>query len=58
MGKQTVQGMILERQDRFEAKLDVLIDAVAGLKVKAAIAGGMAGLFGTGIVSVLIAYFK
>ena len=58
MSKQTVQGMILERQDRFEAKLDVLIEAVAGLKVKAAIAGGLAGLVGTGIVSVLIAFFK
>ncbi len=35
-----------------------LKEDVAGLKVKAAIAGGMAGLVGTGIVSMILAAFK
>lgn len=31
---------------------------VSGLKVKAAIAGGMAGIVGTGIVSMILSAFK
>ncbi len=40
------------------AKLDVLIPEVAGLKVKAAIAGGIAGLVGTGLVTMVLSAFK
>jgi len=35
-----------------------LKDDVASLKVKAAIAGGVAGLVGTGIVTAVLTYFK
>jgi len=58
MAKQTVQGLILDKLDKMENKLDALIPVVEGLKVKAAIAGGMAGLVGTGIISVLIHLLK
>lgn len=39
-------------------KLSVLSNDVSGLKVKATIAGGMAGVVGTGIVSMILSYFK
>lgn len=58
MAKQTVQGLILEKINRMEDKLDHLIPVVEGLKVKAAIAGGVAGLLGTGAVSMILAAFK
>ncbi len=58
MAKQTVQGLILEKINRMEDKLDKLIPVVEGLKVKAAIAGGVAGLLGTGAVSMILAAFK
>lgn len=54
MAKQTVQGMILDKLDKLETKIDTMIPVVEGLKVKAAIAGGIAGLVGTGIVSILL----
>lgn len=58
MAKMTVQGMILNKLDKMEAKLDYLVPVVEGLKVKAAIAGGVAGLVGTGLVSLILTYFK
>lgn len=62
MAKQTVQGLILERLDRLEKKMDdkfdYIVPVLEGLKVKAAIAGGVAGIVGTGIVSMLLAAFK
>jgi hypothetical protein len=58
MSKQTVQGLMLELLNEVRKDVKSLKDDVSGLKVKAAIAGGMAGLVGTGVVSVLLAYFK
>lgn len=58
MAKQTVQGLILEKVSKLEDKMDALIPVVEGLKVKAAIAGGMAGIVGTGIVTAILAAFK
>lgn len=58
MAKLTVQGMIVSKLDSLEAKLDKLIPVVEGLKIKAAIAGGFAGLVGMGVVSMLVAFFK
>lgn len=58
MPKQTVQGLILERLLKIEDKLDHLTPTVEGLKVKAAMVGGIAGLVGTGLVSMVIAAFK
>lgn len=58
MAKQTVQGLMLERLEKIEDKLDTLLPVVEGLKVKAAIAGGIAGIIGTGVVSMLISAFK
>lgn len=39
-------------------KLSKLNEDVSGLKVKAAIAGGMAGLVGTGILTMFLSAFK
>jgi len=58
MAKQTVQGLILSRLDKIEEKFDVIIPVLEGLKVKAAIAGGFAGIVATGIVTVIITAFK
>ncbi len=58
MAKITVQGMIVDRLGSVENKLDKLIPMVEGLRVKAAIAGGLAGIVGTGIVTMLLAAFK
>lgn len=58
MAKQTVQGLILERLTKIEEKLDNLVPTVEGLKVKAAIVGGIAGLVGTGIVSAFVSMLK
>ena len=58
MAKQTVQGLMLELLNEVRKDVKSLKDDVEGLKVKAAIAGGMAGLVGTGIVSAVIAWFK
>lgn len=58
MAKQTVQGLILERITKVEDKLDNIIPVLAGLKVKAAIAGGMAGLVGTGIIAAIVSAWK
>ena len=58
MAKQTVQGLMLERMSKIEDKLDLILPALEGLKVKAAIAGGVAGLIGTGLVSMIIAWMK
>lgn len=38
--------------------LSLLKDDVSGLKVKAALAGGFAGLVGTGLVSVVVSMWK
>lgn len=58
MAKQTVQGLILEKLSKLEDKMDVLIPVVEGLKVKAAIAGGMAGIVATGLVTTILTVFK
>ncbi len=58
MTKRTVQDLIVDRLDRIEAKMDGIIPVLEGLKVKAAIAGGLAGLVGTGIVTMLLSAFK
>lgn len=58
MAKATVQGIMLEQIKIINAKLDTLIPEVEGLKVKAAVAGGMAGIVGTGVVTMILAAFK
>ena len=58
MAKVTVQSLVIDRLDKIETKLDAIIPVLEGLKVKAAIAGGMAGVVGTGIVSMILTYFK
>ena len=58
MAKATVQSLMLKQLDDIEAKLDALIPEVAGLKVKAALAGGIAGMVGTGVVAILLSAFK
>lgn len=58
MAKQTVQGLILEKINRMEDKIDRLIPVVEGLRVKAAIVGGISGLIGTGIVSAVASMIK
>lgn len=58
MAKVTVDQLLVDRLNSIEAKLDRLIPIVEGLKVKAAIAGGIAGLVGTGLVSLLISSYK
>ncbi len=47
-----------KRFDRVFDTLQALKEDVGGLKVKAAIAGGVAGLIGTGIVSAVISIWK
>ena len=39
-------------------KLGTLSEEVSGLKVKAAVAGGMAGMVGTGLVSLVVSLWK
>ncbi len=58
MAKQTVQGLMLDLLNEVRNDIKGLKDDVAGLKVKAAIAGGVAGLVGTGIVTAVLTYFK
>lgn len=58
MSKITVQQIMLEDIRAINKKLDSLIPVVEGLKVKAAVAGGLAGLVGTGLVTMLLTYFK
>lgn len=45
-------------RDVVTSTLGTMREDIGGLKVKAAIAGGMAGLVGTGIVSAVIALWK
>lgn len=58
MAKQTVQGLILERLNKIEEQLDVIIPVLEGLKVKSAIMGGIAGIVGTALVTTIITAFK
>lgn len=58
MAKQTVQGLILERLSKIENKIDTMVPVLESLKVKAAIAGGVAGLVGTGIITAVLSAFK
>lgn len=59
MAKQTVQGIILQRLDNIERLLlENIVPTLAGLKVKAAIAGGIAGIVGTALVSLLFSIWK
>lgn len=58
MNKHTVQSIILDKLDKLENKIDILIPVVEGLKVKAAIAGGMAGIVGTAVVSMILTAMK
>lgn len=45
-------------RDETRTILGDMREDIAGLKVKAAIAGGMAGIVATGIVSMVLAAFK
>lgn len=58
MAKATVQSLVLQRLDRIEEKFDSIIPVLEGLKVKAAIAGGVAGIVGTGLVGLIFSYLK
>lgn len=58
MARRTVQDLLIDKIDSIEHKLDLLIPVVEGLKVKAAIAGGMAGIVATGLVTAALAYIK
>lgn len=58
MTKLTVQQIMYDKMEVIDKKLDKLIPVVEGLKVKAAIAGGMAGIVGTGILSLIVSYMK
>lgn len=50
-----VEDLMLKRLDRIEdLLLNSIVPTLAGLKVKAAVAGGMAGLVGTGLISLLV----
>lgn len=60
--RMTVQGMLFDgmekldtKMDRLEAKVDakfeIIMPVLEGLKVKTAIAGGIAGVVGTAIVT-------
>lgn len=53
-----VQELMLQRLDKIEGKLDILLPEIATLKVKAAIAGGMAGMVGTGLLTFLVSLWK
>jgi hypothetical protein len=54
----SVQKLMLDRLNNIETKLDQLMPEIAALKVKAAIAGGMAGLVGTGLLSFITTLWK
>lgn len=59
--KKLVLFEIQENGKRFTTISDTLISLqkdVSGLKVKAAIAGGLAGIVGTGVVSMILSAFK
>ena len=59
MSKATVQSLMLKRLDTIESLLlNEIVPTLAGLKVKAAIAGGMAGMVGTGLVSLVVSLWK
>ncbi len=71
MGKTTNNGwneykklILSELEENKEFRKEVreilasLRDDVGGLKIKAGIAGGVAGIVGTGIVSIALAAFK
>ncbi len=58
MARETVQSIMLAEIRTINTKLDALIPTVEGLKVKAAVAGGVAGMVGTGIVAILLSAFK
>ncbi len=58
MAKQTVQGMMIEQLNRLESKMDKLIPVVEGLKVKAAIAGGISGIVGTAVATALVGLWR
>lgn len=58
MAKATVQSLMLKQIESINSKLDILIPEVAGLKVKAAIAGGLAGIVGTGVLTMILTAFK
>lgn len=56
MARQTVQGLMLERMDKVETKLDTLMSSISSmnlkldsLKLKAIVAGGTAGIVGAHI---------
>lgn len=58
MAKATVQGLMLERLTNIENQLKDIVPVLEGLKVKAAIAGGAAGIVGTGIAGLVFSLFK
>ncbi len=58
MGKQTVQSVILDELRYIRERMDKLVPEVEGLKVKAAVAGGVAGIVGTAIMGLVLSAFK
>ncbi len=58
MAKQTVQGMMLEDIKDIKKKLDIIIPVLEGLKVKSALAGGIAGVVGTALVTAILSAWK
>lgn len=58
MAKQTVQGMVIDRLISIEKKMDSMAVTVEGLRVKAAIAGGIAGIVGTSLMSLVVHIMK
>jgi CRISPR/Cas system-associated protein Csm6 len=58
MAKTTVESIILSKLDKLEERVVYLIDAVGGLKAKAAVAGGAAGLVGAAIAAYVTNFWK
>lgn len=58
MSKATVQSLMLDQIKELNKKMDMLIPVVEGLKVKAAIAGGVAGIVGTSLMSLVVSLMK
>lgn len=51
MAKQTVQGLILDRIDRLEEKMDRMIPLLEGLKIKVYVISAIISAIGTAIMS-------
>lgn len=59
MARATIQNLMLQRLDKIEDLLSKdVIPSLAGLKVKAAIAGGIAGIVGTSLMTLVVSAIK